>query len=66
MIGCGVTYYQWLVPEDISFFQLLSKHGKTLRFDHAFVGGAISNAEDAKNIHRKKRYEAARHVHAAC
>ena len=66
MIGCGVTYYQWLVPEDISFFRMLSKHGKTLRLHHEFVGGAISNATNAKNIPRKKRYEAACHVHAAC
>ena len=56
---------QRLVLEDIGFFVMLGKHGPTMRYDHSFVGGAISNAEDAKNIPRKNRYKAACHVHVA-
>ena len=52
-----------LVPEDIGFFQMLGKHGQTMRFEHPLVGGAISNAENAKDIKRRDRYEAACHVH---
>ena len=43
----------------MAFFKMLARHGQTRRFDHAFVGGAISNAIDAKILPRKKRYEAA-------
>ena len=42
---------------------ILSKHGPTKRIESSLVGGAISNAEDAKNIPKKKRYEA---VSCAC
>ena len=48
-----------LVPEDLAFFGTLSKWGATEKFDPAFhVGGAISNAPDAKNLQRKARYQA--------
>ena len=43
---------------------MLSKHGKTHRFDSMTFGGAISNAENAKDIGRSRRYQAAFHVHA--
>ena len=47
-----------LVPEDIGFFQILGKNGTTMRFDHTECGGAISNAQDTKNIPRRKRFQA--------
>ena len=37
---------------------MLGKHGYTYRVEHCYVGGAISNAEDAKFIVRRMRYEA--------
>ena len=65
----GARSPRWCVPEDIGFFEILGQHGPTHRFDHPHVGGAISNARDAKDIPRKKRYEAvscACNRHVAC
>ena len=44
--------------QDIGFFQILGKHGKTLMLAGEHCGGAISNAEDPMNTPKKQRYEA--------
>ena len=60
MSACGCKDGRRFVPEDLAFFGTLSKWGPTKRFDPAcHVGGAISNAPDAKNLQRKARYQAA-------
>ena len=56
----GCTLGRRCVPEDIGFFETLSKHGQTKKFDPAeYVGGAISNAPGAKRLKKNERFEAA-------
>ena len=44
--------------EDIGFFTMLAKFAETKRIVGKYVGGAISNAVEAPNIARAKRYQA--------